>query len=41
MPGQADEYGTLPLYGENVNCQLMFIANQDGLIVSGRRIGCD
>ena len=41
MPGQADEYKLLPLYSTSVNCQLIFIADAEGLIRSGRRIGCD
>ena len=43
MPGQADYYHTLPLsfYGGITNCQLVFFANPDGVIVSGQRIGCD
>jgi outer membrane protein assembly factor BamE (lipoprotein component of BamABCDE complex) len=41
MPGQADYYGTLPMYGGNVSCQLIFFSDPNGLIVSGRRIGCD
>lgn len=42
MPGQADYYNTLPLYtAGSQDCQLVFFANPDGTIVSGRRIGCD
>jgi len=43
MPGQADYYRTLPpsFYGGLTNCQLVFFAGPDGVIVSGRRIGCD
>lgn len=41
MPGQADEYNLLPLYGANVSCRLIFIADANGLIRSGQRIGCD
>ena len=41
MPGQADEYNLLPLYNTSVNCQLVFLADADGMIKSGRRIGCD
>lgn len=40
MPGQADEYYTLPLYS-GVNCQLVFFSNREGIITSGHRIGCD
>jgi hypothetical protein len=41
MPGQADYYGTLPLYGANVNCQLVFFADSKGVILAGKRIGCE
>jgi hypothetical protein len=41
MPGQADEYNLLPLYNTSVNCQLVFFADAEGMIKSGRRIGCD
>lgn len=41
LPGMAEQYGTLPLYGQNVNCQLVFVADPNGIIVSGHRIGCD
>lgn len=41
MPGQADEYHLLPLYNTSVNCQLVFLADAEGMIKSGRRIGCD
>jgi len=41
MPGQADEYNLLPLYGGNVNCQLHFIANAKGIVEEGYRVGCD
>jgi hypothetical protein len=40
MPGQADEYELLPLYGGNVNCQLHFFADQNGKILRGERVGC-
>lgn len=40
MPGQADEYNTLPLYG-GVNCQLIFFADKEGIVTSGRRNGCE
>ena len=40
MPGQADAYGLLPLYGGNVNCQLHFFADQAGKILRGERVGC-
>jgi hypothetical protein len=39
MPGQADEYGLLPLACSQT-CRLLFIADQDGIIESGQRIGC-
>ncbi len=41
MPGQAREYNTLPLYGAIENCKLVFFADFNGIIKSGRRIGCD
>jgi len=40
MPGQADAYELLPLYGRNVNCQLHFFADQNGKILRGERMGC-
>jgi hypothetical protein len=40
MPGQADAYELLPLYGMNVNCQLHFFADQNGKILRGERVGC-
>jgi hypothetical protein len=39
MPGQADEYGLLPLTCSQT-CRLLFVARQDGIIESGKRIGC-
>jgi hypothetical protein len=39
MPGQADEYGLLPLT-RSQTCRLLFVAGQDGIIESGKRIGC-
>jgi hypothetical protein len=33
-------YNTLPMYG-GVNCKLVFITNPDGIVESGRRIGCN
>jgi hypothetical protein len=41
MPGQADEYNLLPLYNTSVNCQLVFLADKEGIVRSGKRIGCD
>ena len=41
MRGQAQMYGTLPLYGGRVNCKLFFFADPQGLIKAGRREGCD
>jgi hypothetical protein len=41
MQGQANEYGTLPMYGSDLDCKLAFVANDQGVIVTGRRIGCD
>ncbi|MCW5797013.1 MAG: hypothetical protein LZF60_270160 [Nitrospira sp.] len=40
MPGQADAYHTLPLYG-GVDCRLKFFADKEGLVISGRRDGCE
>ena len=39
MPGQADEYNTLPLYGGG-DCRLFFFADKAGLVTNGRRMGC-
>ncbi|BCA54554.1 hypothetical protein W02_16940 [Nitrospira sp. KM1] len=41
MPGQADYYDILPLYGGNLNCQLHFIADKEGIIQEGHRVGCE
>jgi hypothetical protein len=41
MPGQADEFNLLPLYGGNVNCQIHFIADPKGTILRGERVGCE
>jgi hypothetical protein len=38
MPGQPDEYGLLPLTCSQT-CRLLFVARQDGIIESGKRIG--
>lgn len=40
LPGQAEMYGTLPLYG-GVDCRLFFFADAQGVIKAGRRVGCD
>jgi hypothetical protein len=40
MPGQADEYGLLPMYGFE-NCHLYFIGDAKGIVRSGKRVGCD
>jgi hypothetical protein len=40
MPGQADEYGLLPMYGFE-NCRLAFFADPKGIVRSGKRIGCE
>ena len=40
MPGQADAYNVLPLYGGNVYCQLHFFSDPKGSILRGDRIGC-
>ena len=41
LPGMAEQFNTLPMYGANVSCQLVFIADPNDIIVSGHRIGCD
>ncbi len=41
LPGQAELYGTLPLYGGIVDCRLFFFADAQGIIKAGRRGGCD
>jgi hypothetical protein len=41
MPGQADVYDLLPLYGENVNCQIHFFADAKGIITKGEKVGCE
>ena len=40
MPGQADEYGLLPLT-RSQTCRLLFVADQEGIIRWGKRIGCE
>ncbi len=40
LPGQAEIYGTLPLYG-GVDCRLLFFADGQGTITAGQREGCD
>jgi hypothetical protein len=40
LPGQAEIYGTLPLYG-GVDCRLFFFADAQGVIKTGRRVGCN
>lgn len=40
MPGQADAFNLLPLYGGNVNCQIHFFADPKGTILRGERVGC-
>lgn len=40
LPGQAEIYDTLPLYG-GLDCRLFFFANAQGVITSGRRLGCE
>lgn len=40
LPGQAEIYNTLPLYG-GVDCRLFFFADPAGHITSGRRVGCE
>ena len=41
MPGKADAYELLPLYGGRVNCQVHFIANQKGIVKEGYLVGCE
>jgi hypothetical protein len=41
MPGQADEYNLLPMYGQGVSCRLIFISDKNDVIRSGKREGCD
>lgn len=41
MPGQADTYELLPLYAENVNCQIHFFADAKEIIVKGEKVGCE
>ena len=41
MPGQADAFNLLPLYGGNVNCQIHFFADLTGKILKGERVGCE
>jgi outer membrane protein assembly factor BamE (lipoprotein component of BamABCDE complex) len=41
MPGQADEYNLLPMYGQGVSCRLIFYADKNDVIREGKRIGCD
>lgn len=40
MPGLAQTYNTLPLYG-GVDCRLLFLADVSGIIQSGKRDGCN
>lgn len=40
MSGLAETYNTLPLYG-GVDCRLLFLADVDGIIQSGKREGCN
>lgn len=40
LPGQAEFYDTLPLYG-GIDCRLVFFADTQGVITSGRREGCE
>ena len=41
MPGQADAYDLLPLYGGNVNCQVHFFADREGIVQEGQLVGCN
>ena len=40
LPGQAEIYGTLPLYG-SIDCRLFFFVDGQGVIKAGRLVGCD
>ena len=40
LPGQAEIYDTLPLYG-GIDCRLFFFADAQAIIKAGRRVGCD
>ena len=37
LPGLAEEYTTLPLYGAYTSCRLVFVADPKG-VISGHRI---
>jgi hypothetical protein len=41
MPGQADAYNLLPLYGSITNCQIHFFADAGEKIVKGEKVGCE
>jgi hypothetical protein len=41
MPGQADAFDLLPLYGGNVNCQIHFFVDVTGKVLKGERVGCE
>jgi hypothetical protein len=41
MPGQADNYDLLPLYGENMDCQVHFFADAEGVVREGHLVGCE
>jgi len=41
MPGQADAFNLLPLYGGNVNCEVHFVADQKGVVQEGHLVGCE
>jgi hypothetical protein len=41
LPGLAEIYGTLPLYGSILDCRLFFFVTAQGVIKSGQRVGCD
>ena len=40
LPGLAEIYDTLPLYG-GIDCRLFFFADAKGIIKAGQRVGCD
>ena len=41
MPGQADAYELLPIYGQDVKCQIHFFADAKGIITKGEKVGCE
>jgi hypothetical protein len=41
MTGQADAYELLPVFGQDVNCQIHFFADAQGIITKGEKVGCE